>query len=37
MFAIRDGRTSVTTADFEGALEKVQEDDETDGQPVAFN
>ncbi|MFB6151095.1 MAG: proteasome-activating nucleotidase [Haloarculaceae archaeon] len=36
MFAIRDGRTEVTTADFEDALEKVTDGDATDGQPVAF-
>jgi len=36
MFAIRDSRTEVTTADFEAALEKVREGDPTDGVPVAF-
>jgi len=36
MFAIRDGRTEVRMADFEEALEKVQEGDATDGVPVAF-
>jgi len=36
MFTIRDGRTEVTTADFEDALEKVQESDATDGVPIAF-
>ncbi|PSP32663.1 peptidase [Halobacteriales archaeon QH_10_67_22] len=36
MFAIRDDRTEVTTADFEDALEKVTEGDHTDGVPVAF-
>ena len=36
MFAIRDGRTEVRIADFEDALEKVEEGDQTDGIPVAF-
>ncbi|PSQ24539.1 peptidase [Halobacteriales archaeon QS_9_67_15] len=36
MFAIRDGRTDVRTADFEDALEKVEDGDQTEGQPVAF-
>ncbi|MFB6138863.1 MAG: AAA family ATPase, partial [Halosimplex sp.] len=36
MFAIRDGRTDVRTEDFEDALEKVEEGDQTEGQPVAF-
>ncbi|WP_415380004.1 proteasome-activating nucleotidase Pan2 [Halosimplex sp. TS25] len=36
MFAIRDGRTDVRTADFEEALEKIEEGDQTEGQPVAF-
>ena len=37
MFAIRDGRTDVTAADFADALEKVEAaDDESVGTPVAF-
>jgi proteasome regulatory subunit len=36
MFAIRDGRTEVRLTDFEDALEKVEEGDQTDGIPVAF-
>ena len=36
MFTIRDGRTDVRTADFEDALEKVEQGDQTDGIPVAF-
>jgi proteasome regulatory subunit len=36
MFAIRDQRTDVTTADFENALEKVTEEDGTDTGPIAF-
>jgi len=36
MFAIRDDRTEVTMTDFEDALEKVQNDDSTEGLPVAF-
>jgi proteasome regulatory subunit len=36
MFSIRDGRTDVRTEDFEEALEKVEEGDATEGQPVAF-
>ncbi|WP_436911336.1 proteasome-activating nucleotidase Pan2 [Halosimplex marinum] len=36
MFAIRDGRTDVRTGDFEEALEKIEEGDATEGQPVAF-
>ncbi|MFB6308305.1 MAG: proteasome-activating nucleotidase [Haloarculaceae archaeon] len=35
MFAIRDQRTEVELRDFEDALEKVEQDDET-SQPVAF-
>jgi proteasome regulatory subunit len=35
MFAIRDGRTRVSMADFEDALEKVQSEDDA-GKPVAF-
>jgi len=36
MFAIRDGRTEVRLEDFEDALEKVEEADQTEGVPVAF-
>jgi proteasome regulatory subunit len=36
MFSIRDGRTDVRTEDFEDALEKIEEGDQTEGQPVAF-
>jgi proteasome regulatory subunit len=36
MFAIRDRRTEVRPADFEDALEKVEQGDQTDGIPVAF-
>ncbi|MFB6297196.1 MAG: proteasome-activating nucleotidase [Salinirussus sp.] len=36
MFAIRNGRTTVAMSDFEDALEKVQEDDDTHGMPIAF-
>ncbi|QLH81057.1 proteasome-activating nucleotidase Pan2 [Halosimplex pelagicum] len=36
MFAIRDGRTDVRTEDFVDALEKIEEGDATEGQPVAF-
>ncbi len=36
MFAIRDDRTEVHMADFENALEKVNDEDETTGQPIAF-
>jgi proteasome regulatory subunit len=36
MFAIRDGRTEVRLEDFEDALEKVTEADQTEGVPVAF-
>ncbi|PSQ24530.1 peptidase, partial [Halobacteriales archaeon QS_9_67_17] len=35
MFAIRDGRTEVHTADFEDALDKIDREDAT-GTPVAF-
>ncbi|MCQ4334003.1 proteasome-activating nucleotidase [Natronomonas sp. F2-12] len=35
MFAIRDGRTEVTRADFGSALEKI-ENDESPGTPIAF-
>ena len=36
MFSIRDSRTDVRTEDFEDALEKIEEGDQTEGQPVAF-
>ena len=36
MFAIRDDRTEVRTADFREALEKVGDDDDTTGTPIAF-
>ncbi|MFC7132832.1 MULTISPECIES: proteasome-activating nucleotidase Pan2 [Salinibaculum] len=36
MFAIRDERTAVRMADFEDALEKVREEDDTAGTPIAF-
>ena len=36
MFAIRDRCTEVHLADFEDALEKVEQGDQTDGIPVAF-
>ncbi|WP_302081769.1 proteasome-activating nucleotidase Pan2 [Salinibaculum rarum] len=36
MFAIRDQRTTVEMADFESALQKVSEDEDTAGQPIAF-
>jgi proteasome regulatory subunit len=36
MFAIRDERTDVRMEDFEDALEKVSDEDETAGQPIAF-
>jgi proteasome regulatory subunit len=36
MFAIRDERTEVTMPDFEDALQKVQEEDDTSGTPIAF-
>jgi proteasome regulatory subunit len=36
MFAIRDDRTEVRMADFEDALAKVREEDDTAGQPIAF-
>jgi proteasome regulatory subunit len=36
MFAIRDGRTEVRMADFENAIEKVAEESDTAGTPVAF-
>ena len=36
MFAIRDERTEVRTRDFEDALEKVTDEDEAAGVPIAF-
>jgi proteasome regulatory subunit len=36
MFAIRDGRTVVEQADFYDALEKIDQDEDTGSQPVAF-
>jgi proteasome regulatory subunit len=36
MFAIRDDRTEVRIADFHEALEKVGDDDDTTGTPIAF-
>jgi proteasome regulatory subunit len=36
MFAIRDERTAVRTRDFEDALEKVTDEDEAAGVPIAF-
>jgi proteasome regulatory subunit len=36
MFAIRDSRAEVTMADFNNALEKVREEDDTSGTPIAF-
>jgi proteasome regulatory subunit len=36
MFAIRDDRTEVTMADFEDAIAKVEQDDDTAGKPIAF-
>jgi len=36
MFAIRDQRTTVEMTDFESALQKVSEDEDTAGQPIAF-
>jgi len=36
MFAIRDDRTTVEQADFHDALEKIDQDEETGSQPVAF-
>jgi len=36
MFAIRDQRTGVRMVDFEDALEKVKEEDDSAGQPIAF-
>ncbi|MFB6182921.1 MAG: AAA family ATPase, partial [Haloarculaceae archaeon] len=36
MFAIRNERAEIRLADFEDALEKVEDDDEAVGKPVAF-
>jgi proteasome regulatory subunit len=36
MFAIRDDRTTVEMADFHDALEKVNDEGETAGTPIAF-
>jgi proteasome regulatory subunit len=36
MFAIRGDRTDIRMTDFEDALEKVRDEDEAAGQPVAF-
>jgi len=36
MFAIRDERTEIEYEDFENALEKVREEDDTAGTPIAF-
>jgi proteasome regulatory subunit len=36
MFAIRDKRTTVTMDDFENALEKVRDDEDAAGTPIAF-
>ncbi|MEF8872263.1 MAG: peptidase, partial [Haloarculaceae archaeon] len=36
MFAIRDQRTTVEMGDFENALQKVREEENTAGQPIAF-
>ena len=36
MFAIRDSRAEVTMTDFFSALEKVSEEDDTTGTPIAF-
>jgi len=36
MFAIRDDRTTVQQQDFYDALEKIDQDEETGSQPVAF-
>jgi proteasome regulatory subunit len=36
MFAIRDERTEIHIGDFEDALEKVRDEDDSAGQPVAF-
>jgi proteasome regulatory subunit len=36
MFAIRDERTTVQLQDFVAALEKVEEEEDTAGTPIAF-
>jgi proteasome regulatory subunit len=36
MFAIRDDRTDISMTDFDDALKKVQEEDDTAGTPIAF-
>jgi proteasome regulatory subunit len=36
MFAIREDRTEVRMVDFENALEKVRDEEDAAGQPVAF-
>ena len=36
MFAIRDDRTAVRMTDFRNALEKVRDEDDTAGTPIAF-
>jgi proteasome regulatory subunit len=36
MFAIRDDRTAVTMSDFHDALEKVRDEEESAGTPIAF-
>jgi len=36
MFAIRDDRTTVRMSDFRNALEKVRDEDDTAGIPIAF-
>jgi proteasome regulatory subunit len=36
MFAIRDDRTEVRMCDFRDALEKVQDDENAAGKPIAF-
>jgi proteasome regulatory subunit len=36
MFAIRDERSEICYADFENALEKVQEEEDAAGTPIAF-
>ncbi len=36
MFAIRDDRTEITMTDFEEALAKIEDDEDTAGIPIAF-
>jgi ATP-dependent 26S proteasome regulatory subunit len=36
MFAIRDERTTVRPGDFHDAYEKVEEEDDAAGTPIAF-